>query len=85
MPFHIGPDLIERYEDEPFGPFCAHCGDELDRAECDQCGGEGYFGYETLQEWDPLWYQPGDTEDCGQCGGDGGWWYCTNKECPGKK
>ena len=81
MTYRIGPDLIERYDEEPGGPVCSDCGWEKEYSECDQCGGEGHFDYEQLQEWDPLWYQPGDTEDCGQCGGDGGWWMCVNPHC----
>lgn len=85
MTYRIGPDLIEVYEDEPGGPYCEHCGEELDREECDQCGGEGYFDWETLQDEDPLWYQPGDTERCEQCSGKGHWWLCRNRACPGKR
>lgn len=85
MALRTGPDLIETYEDDPGGPYCEHCGEELDREECDQCGGEGYFDGERLMEEDPLWYQPGDTERCEQCSGKGGWRLCRNRACPGKQ
>lgn len=84
MTFRTGPDLIEHYEDEPSGPVCSHCGQDLDWEDCDLCGGEGYFDWEDLQFEDPLWYQPGDTERCEQCSGKGGWWWCANRECPAK-
>lgn len=76
---HLEP--IEEYDTEPL---CEHCGQELEYIECDQCGGEGYFDWETLQFDDPLWYDPDDTERCGQCDGKGGWHWCTNQACPGK-
>lgn len=63
-------------ESEPAGPYCNVCGSELEHERCDACDGDGFFDYETLQEVDPLWYQPGDTETCETCGGDGGWWIC---------
>jgi hypothetical protein len=75
----------EEYGDEPALSLCKHCGRELEWIECDQCGGEGYFDWETLQDEDPLWYGPDDTERCEQCRGDGGWWWCDNQECPRKQ
>lgn len=66
--------IIERFEDEAIGPCCAICGDSLEWQDCYQCGGQGLFDWEDLQEIDPLWYQPGDTEACEQCAGRGGWW-----------
>ena len=78
MTFRIGPDLLEIYEEEPHGPYCDACGCEMEREECDQCGGEGEFDWEVLQEEDPLWYGPGDTEPCTNCDGAGSWWYCPN-------
>jgi DnaJ-class molecular chaperone len=81
----IGPDLIERYEDnEPF-EYCKHCGQPMDWIECDQCGGEGFFDSERLTEEDPQWYDEDDTEDCSDCNGNGGWWHCFNAQCPGKQ
>ena len=41
--------------------------------ECPDCGGAGYFDWETLQFEDPFWYQPGDTELCTNCAGQRGW------------
>ena len=65
------------------GESCRFCGgfgiiDEVDDCgcewtDCDACGGEGYFDWETLQFEDPLWYDPDDTEVCHQCDGKGGW------------
>jgi hypothetical protein len=77
--FTIGPDLIERYEDEndPF-EYCPKCSTPMDWIECDQCGGEGFFDGERLMEEDPLWYSEYDTEDCTDCNGRGGWWHCFN-------
>ena len=76
--------IVETYEDEPSGPFCPDCGADLDWEECDQCGGDGYLDWERLQEEDPLWFQPGDTEPCTECDGKGGWWLCGNGQCGGK-
>lgn len=55
---------------------CPECDWELEWEDCDMCGGEGEFDWETLQDEDPLWYQPGDTEPCSQCSGAGGWYSC---------
>ena len=73
--------IIETYEDEPSGPYCAACGAELDWEDCDQCGGEGEFDWETLQFDDPLWYDEDSVELCSQCAGKGGWWVCHNGQC----
>lgn len=41
--------------------------------DCWNCGGTGGFdGY----EYDPLWYDEGDTIRCDICCGKGGWWVC---------
>jgi hypothetical protein len=77
-------DISTMVPEEEFGPYCEHCGEELDWEECDQCGGDGEFDWEDLQFEDPLWYQPGDTEECAQCRGEGGWWWCLNKQCKEK-
>lgn len=83
---HIRPDLIETYEDAPDGPYCPHCGQELEYERCDAIGCEdGWIDSDTLMEEDPLWYGPDDTERCDQCDGKGGWWWCTNRECRSKK
>lgn len=78
MSERIGPDLIECFDDEPVGPCCPVCGCEMEREECSACDGVGDLDWETLQDEDPLWYQPGDTERCSECSGKGGWWYCPN-------
>jgi hypothetical protein len=70
----IGAD-VQEYEGDPF---CEVCESDLVWRDCDQCGGEGEFDWEALQEEDPLWYQPGDTERCEQCGGAGGWYVCPS-------
>lgn len=57
---------------------CSQCERELEWVECEQCGGEGEFDWETLQDWDPLWYDEDDTEPCAQCGGVGGWYWCEH-------
>lgn len=85
MSYRIGPDLIERYEDDPHGPLCPHCGWDLERDLCDQCDGEGFIDGERLVEEDPLWYSIDDTERCSECYGKGGWWRCPNDDCPGKQ
>lgn len=73
--------LMENYN-EP--ACCPHCEYELEWQDCDQCGGEGEFDWETLQFDDTLWYQPDDTEECAQCSGAGGWHWCPNRQCPAK-
>lgn len=78
-------DITTMLPEEEAGPYCKHCGDELDWERCDYCGGEGYFDGEQLQELDPLWYSEDDTERCEQCQGKGGWHFCTNRQCPGKQ
>lgn len=81
----MDPNIIETWEDEPSGvTLCPACDWEMIWTDCDLCGGEGYFDWETLQEQDPLWYQPDDTERCEQCSGRGGWWWCDNPDCPRK-
>lgn len=75
--------LMENWDESEH--FCEHCGDALDWEDCDACGGEGEFDWETLQDEDPLWYQPGDTEPCHQCNSAGGWLYCPNPRCPAKQ
>lgn len=72
------PDVIGDVRADLEGPYCAICGAELERVECEACGGEGEFDWETLQFEDPLWYQPGDTERCELCDGKGAWWVCPN-------
>lgn len=80
----LEPPRLDAIADTPLdepdlgGPYCELCGAELERVECDQCGGDGEFDWETLQDEDPLWYQPGDTEACTQCDGKGRWWACPN-------
>ena len=71
----------EGMDDEDHATYCEHCGDEMDWEDCDQCGGEGEFGWETLQFEDPLWYSEDDIEMCEQCEGMGGWWLCRNTTC----
>lgn len=68
------------------GPYCPICGAELERVECDTCGGEGGFDGDQLMEEDPLWYDGVDWEDCSDCRGKGAFWECPNaphnKEIP---
>lgn len=63
---------------------CPICGAEMAWIECFECGGEGEFDWETLQDEDPLWYGPDDTEQCNACSGKGGWWECFNIPHPEK-
>jgi hypothetical protein len=70
--------------DEPTGPYCQHCGWELERELCDQCDGEGLYGHDCGEDCCPC-LDPEDNEPCDLCGGEGGWWVCENTECPGKK
>lgn len=58
--------------------FCPVCGCELEWDGCEVCDGYGFLDWEDLQEDDPLWYQPGDTERCEACRGKGGWLACPN-------
>lgn len=76
-----GMDDEDRGAGEPFGPYCEHCGQELDWEDCGQCEDGQIDAYEL----DPMWYDPGDTEDCTMCGGKGGWHSCSNQACPGKR
>jgi hypothetical protein len=75
--------LMENWDDGP--RCCPHCDEPMDWVDYDLCGGEGEFDWERLQEEDPLWYQPGDTEPCEQCSGVGGWEWCSNPRCPSKQ
>ena len=59
-------------------PACPTCGEDLEWADCDACGGEGYFDDYADN---PIEYLPGDTSPCHQCSGDGGWWFCGNTRC----
>jgi len=78
--------IIETWEDEPStGPYCEHCGWELERELCEQCDGEGWLDSDRLMEEDPLWYSEGDTKLCEECRGEGGWWICENTACPEKR
>jgi len=56
---------------------CTKCGSsDVDRIDCDRCGGEGFIdGYELMEE-DPCWYGPDDVEMCTECDSTGGWWVC---------
>src|SRR5262245_30853557 len=82
MTFRIGPDLIEVYEDEPSGPYCQHCGQELDYEECDQC--EDGFSDHDCGEDTCCCLDPEPNVRCEQCGGKGFWFFCTNPACPSK-
>lgn len=81
MTFLPGPDGIEFWEDEPSGPFCPNCGQEMDWEDCGLCD-DGYIT--NLHEIDPLWHDEDDQERCEQCEGRGGWWLCANKACKGE-
>lgn len=61
-------------EDEPY---CNVCGYELDRLECNECGGEGY-AYHDCGEDVCCCADPEDNVPCEQCDGKGYWWYCSN-------
>ena len=71
-------------EDELTGPYCTHCGWELERELCDQCDGEGVFGHDCGEDV-CCCLDPEENEPCALCGGEGGWWHCFNQECPGRK
>jgi hypothetical protein len=73
-------ELIDLDDDAEPAPLCAICQSEKEWIECFECGGEGEFDWETLQDEDPLWYGPDDTERCSACNGKGGWWECLNVE-----
>lgn len=83
-PEHIKA-IAEIYDDNDPYEYCKHCSEPMEWIECDSCGGEGYFDWETLQDEDPLWYDEDDTEDCSDCRGNGGWWHCFNEQCPAKQ
>jgi hypothetical protein len=79
------PSIIETWEDEPStGPYCTHCGWELERELCEQCDGEGLYGHDCGEDCCAC-LDPEENEPCGLCDGDGGWWVCENTECPAKK
>lgn len=84
MSYRVGPDLIEYYEDEPSGPFCPDCGQDLDWIDCDQCGGEGLSYHDCGEDCCCCLY-PEPNVQCDQCEGKGGWWWCTNRACREKK
>lgn len=63
---------------EDAGPWCGVCGAELERVECDTCGGEGGRDGDELMSEDPLWYDGVDWEDCADCKGQGAFWECPN-------
>lgn len=77
MTTRTGPDLLE-VPDEEYGPPCTRCGAEMDRIECDACGGEGGRDGDQLMEEDPLWYDGVEWEDCEDCHGEGGYWLCLS-------
>lgn len=74
MTFRIGPDFMEIYEEE-HGPACEVCGCKMERVECDQCSGEGYWGYDCGEDT-CCCLDPEDNEECEQCDGEGYWWVC---------
>lgn len=75
---------IEYYEDEPaHGPYCAHCGQELEPVQCDQC--EDGYSYHDCGEDCCCCLYPEPNVKCETCEGVGFWWWCSNRDCPGKK
>ena len=77
--------IIETWEDEPLtGPYCEHCGWELDRELCEQCDGYGLSGHDCGEDCCCCLDPDEDNMPCDMCGGDGGWWICENDQCPGK-
>lgn len=71
------------YGDDEDGPACSLCGCEMQWEDCDNCGGKGY--HDGLDEIDPLFYGPDDTERCDWCQGKGGGWFCWERECRQKR
>lgn len=78
---HSSDESPDAYEED----YCKACGGVLDYEDCDACGGDGEFDWETLQFEDPLWYGPDDTEICTQCDGKGGWSVCWTCQAEAQK
>lgn len=54
---------------------CPNCGEYPTAYQrCTHCGGEGWI--DGLDEIDPLWYGPDDTEPCLECNGHGAFKWC---------
>lgn len=84
MTFYTDDDalIIEHYEDDPSGPFCKDCGQDLDWEDCGQC--EDGYSYHDCGEDCCCCLYPEPNVRCDLCDGNSGWWVCTNRDCPGK-
>jgi len=77
--------IIETWEDDPStGPYCEHCGWELERELCEQCDGSGYDDHDCGEDC-CCCLDPEENEPCDLCRGEGGWWTCENTACPEKR
>lgn len=57
------------------GAACVKCGADVERVECESCGGEGLDSHDCGEDCCNCLY-PEDNLPCDICEGEGGWWSC---------